>query len=81
MMPRFISIRELRDHDPHGHWQGIDTRFGMWSQPVGSDNTVVSAIAFIDVTLRQGKGQVVVDDVEDSEVIRLEVSEDGTCQV
>ena len=53
----------------------------MWSQPVGSDNTVVSAIAFADVTLRQGKGQVVVDDVEDSEVIRLEVSEDGTCQV
>lgn len=50
------------------------------SQPVGSDDTVVS-IAFADVTLRQGKGQVVVDDVEDSEAIRLEVSEDGTCQV
>jgi len=78
MMPRFIiSIRELSDRDLRGCWQGIDTGFGVLSQPVVSDIAVVSAIAFADVTSWQGQGQVVVGDADDSEAIWFEVPGDG----
>ena len=74
-MPRFIiGIRELYDHDLYGHWQGIDTGFGVLSQP---ENEVVSAIAFAAVAPGQGRGQMVEGDEDDLEAIRL----DGPGQV
>ena len=81
-MPRFIvSIRELYDRDLRGRWQGIDTGFGVLSQPVSSGNTVVSAIEFADVAAEQEQGQVAEDEVDDSEAIRLSMSPGGMCQV
>ena len=82
MMPRFIvSMRELHDRDLRARWQGIDTGFGVLSQPIASDNAVVSAIAFADVAPWQGQDQVVEGDEDDSEAIRLEARGDGTRQV
>ncbi|KAF8553839.1 hypothetical protein OG21DRAFT_1181965 [Imleria badia] len=70
MMPRFIiSIRELYDHDLHRHSHGIDTGFGVWSQPATCENAVISAIAFADINQGQGVGQVVEGDMEDLEVL------------
>ena len=47
MMPRFIiSVRELYDRDLRHCWQGIDTGFSVLSQPIFSENTVGSVIAF-----------------------------------
>jgi len=81
MMPRFIiSIRELRDRDLRDCWQGIDTGFGVLSQPVVSDIAVMSAITFADVTSWPGRGQVVVGDADDSEAIWFEVLGDGMRQ-
>ena len=81
-MPRFIiSIRELYDRDLHGRWQGIDTGFGVLSQPIASENEVVSAIAFAAVAPGQGQGQTVEGDEDDLEAIRLEVLGDGAGQV
>jgi hypothetical protein len=79
IMPRFIiSVRELYDHDLHGRWQGIDTGFGVLSQPVFSGNAAVSAIQFADVVPGQDleEGEV----ADDSEAIRLEMR-DGTRRV
>jgi hypothetical protein len=80
MMPRFIiGVRELYDRDLRGRWQGVDTGFGMSSQPVSGQNAPVSAIAFtVDVALGQG-GQG-AGEVDDSE-IRLEMVGAGTRQV
>ena len=85
MMPRFIiSIRELRDRDLRDHWQGIDTGLGVLSHPVVSENAVVSAITFADVTSWQGQGRgqgrVVVGDADDSETIWVGVLGDGMGQ-
>ena len=79
MMPRFIiSVRELYDRDLRGCWQGIDTGFGMSSQPVSSQNAAVSAIAFtVDVVTGQGAE----GEADDSEEIRLETVGDSTHQV
>ena len=80
MIPRFIvSIRELYDRDLVRRWQGIDSGFGVISQPVADENAVVSAIAFADVNPGRGEGQV-EGDVEDPEAIRLEVLGDGARQ-
>ena len=82
MMPRFIiSVRELYDRDLRDRWEGIDTGFGVLSQPVASGNAVVSAIAFADINLGQKEGQVVEGDSEDSDAIRLGMLRDGTRQV
>jgi len=81
MMPRFIiSVRELYDRDLRGHLQGIDTGFGVSSQPVSSGNAAVSAIRFADVAPAQEDGQAAGGEVGDSEAIRLEMR-DGTRQV
>ena len=78
MMPRFvISMRELYDRDIHGRWEGIDSAFGVLSQPVTS--------TFADVTLRQGEGQVVEGNTDPTEIIPLMVlgdsdAADGTHQ-
>ena len=80
-MPRFIiSVRELYDRDLRGRWQGIDTGFGVLSQPISSGNAAVSAIHFADVAPVQEEGQVAEGEVDDSEAIRLEMR-DGTRQV
>ena len=80
-MPRFIiSMRELYDRDLRAHWQGIDTGFGVLSQPSTGENAVVSAIAFADVVPGQGQGQMAEGDVDDV-AIRLEVLGAGTRQV
>jgi hypothetical protein len=77
-MPRFIiSVRELYDRDLRGRWQGIDTGFGVSSQPVSSGNAAVSAIQFADVA--PGREEV-EGEVGDSEVIRLEMLRDGMRQ-
>ena len=50
MMPRFIiSVRELYDRDLRGRRQGIDTGFGVSSQPISSGNATVSVIRFAGV--------------------------------
>ena len=39
IMPRFIiSIREMYDRDRWNRWQGIDSGFGVCSQPSSSDS-------------------------------------------
>ena len=80
-MPRFIiSVRELYDRDLRGRWQGIDTGFGVLSQPISNVNAAVSAIQFADVALGQEQGQAAEGEMDDSEAIRLEMRE-GTHQV
>ncbi|KAI9568572.1 hypothetical protein HD554DRAFT_2099129 [Boletus coccyginus] len=77
MMPRLIiSMRELYDRDLRAHWQGIDTGFGMLSQPISSENAAGSTIAFADVTTGQGQLEEGA-----SEAIRLEESGDDMHQV
>ena len=68
-MPRFIiGVRELYDHDLRARWQGIDTGFGVLSQPIASENLAVSATAFANVATGQGRpGQEV-----DADAIPLE---------
>ena len=80
IMPRFIiSVRELYDRDLRGCWQGMDTGFGMSSQPVSSGNEALSAIEFV---AGREQGQVAEGEVDDSEAIRLRVEmRDGTHQV
>ncbi|KAI9568759.1 hypothetical protein HD554DRAFT_2038528 [Boletus coccyginus] len=69
IMPRFIiSVRELYDRDLRARWQGIDSGFGVLSQPIAGGNAAVSAIGFADVTTGQEHGHE-----GDAEVIRLEV--------
>ena len=47
LMPRFIiSIRELYHSDNRNRWQGVDTGFGVLSQPISSGD---AAINFVDV--------------------------------
>ena len=78
IMPRFIiSVRELYDSDLRGRWQGIDTGFGVSSQPISSGNAAVSAIEFADGLPGQEQGRLAEGDVDDSEVIRLEMLGDG----
>ena len=82
LMPRFIiGIRELYDRDLHGHWKGIDSEFGVLSQPVAGGDAVVSAIAFADVNPGQEEGQEAEGGEDDLEEIRLEVSGNSTQQV
>jgi len=84
IMPRFIiSVRELYDRDLRGQLQGIDTGFGVLSQPVFSGNAARSAIQFADIASGQEESRVAVGEMGDSEAIRLEtrMSGDGTCQV
>ena len=81
IIPRFIiSVRELYDRDLRGRWQGIDTGFGVLSQPISGGNAAVSAIQFADVAPGQEEGQVAEGEVDDSEAIRLEMR-DSTHQV
>ena len=79
-MPRFIiSVRQLYDRDLRGREQGIDSGFGVSSQPIFSENTAVSAMEFAPGEV----GQVAEGEVEDSEAtrIQLDMLEDGTHQV
>ncbi|KAF8553830.1 hypothetical protein OG21DRAFT_1177121 [Imleria badia] len=84
MMPRFIiSIRELYECDLRRRRDGIDSGFGVLSQPLASGNAVVSAIAIADINSGQTEGQdqdrqVAEDDAEDLEAEQLG---DGTRQV
>jgi len=79
MMPRFIiGVRELYDRDLRDRWQGVDTGFGVLSQPIAGENAVVSAIAFADITPGQSQGQVTEGDEDDPGTIRLEVLGNGT---
>lgn len=75
LMPRFIiSVRELYDRDLRSRWEGIDSGFGVLSQPVFSRNAVVSVIASAGVNFGQEQGQVVEDDA-------VEVLGNGTGRV
>jgi len=77
IMPRFIiSVRELYDRDLRARWQGIDTGFGVWSQPIASQNVALSTISFVDVATGQGQGQE-----GDAEAIQLEELGDGAHQI
>ena len=77
IMPRLIiNVRELYDRDLRAHWQGIDTGFGVLSQPTFSENAATSTIAFADVTT--GQGQLVEGTLE---AIQLAELGDGTHQV
>ena len=80
IMPRFIiGTRELYDHDLRRRWQGIDTGFGVFSQPIFNENTFSSTIAFTDD--RPEEGLSAQGSVDDSEAIQLGVVGDGTRQV
>jgi len=82
LMPRFIvSVRELYDRDLSDRWQGLDTGFGVTSQPAFRENATMSAIEFVDVAPELEQGQVAEGEVDDSEAIRLEMLGDGTLQV
>ena len=71
MMPRFIiSVRELYDRDHRRGWQGVDTRFGVLSQPIANRYALVSSIAFPDIPAEQD--QVVEGDVDELPGILLE---------
>ena len=79
-MPRFIiSVRELYDRDLRGLQQGIDTGFGVSSQPISSGNAALSAIQFADLAPGQEESQAAGGGVDDP--IRLEMVGDGTRQV
>ena len=79
MIPRFIiSMRELYDHNGYSQQKGIDSGFGVLSQPTASPNVVMSAIAFAGVTFRQGESQVHEDGADDPEVIRPEIVGDAS---
>ena len=81
-MPRFIvSVRELYDRDLRGRWQGLDTGFGVLSQPVSSESAAVSTIEFADVAPGQEQGQLARGEVDNLEAIGMEVLGDGTRQV
>jgi hypothetical protein len=60
-----LANRELYHRDYRRRWQGIDTGFGVFSQPTASRSAVVSAITNADVA--PGKGD------SDSDAIQLEV--------
>jgi hypothetical protein len=63
MMPRFIiSVRELYDRDLRGRWQGIDTGFGVLSQPIFDE--------LADTVPGQEQGREGEGEVDDSEAIR-----------
>ena len=81
-MPRFIvSVRELYDRDLRGRWQGLDTGFGVLSQPVSSESAAVSTIEFADVAPGHEQGQLARGEVDNLEAIGMEVLGDGTRQV
>lgn len=76
LMPRFIiSIRELYDGDLRCRWQGIDTGFGILSQPIANENPAISSIVFAVSVQGQEQGPGGEDNLE---AIRLEVLGDGT---
>ncbi|KAF8437495.1 hypothetical protein L210DRAFT_3505250 [Boletus edulis BED1] len=67
LLPRFIiGVRELYDSKLHS-W-GTDTGFGVFEQPISSENVAVSTIIFVDLT----PGQVVGGEGDESETIQLE---------
>ncbi|KAH0834170.1 hypothetical protein J3R83DRAFT_11477, partial [Lanmaoa asiatica] len=81
MMPRFIiSVRELYDRDVRRRCQGIDSGFGVFSQPISSQNGAISAIAFAEVTPEQG--HIVEGNADESEaMLEFEVMGDNTREV
>jgi len=84
IMPRFIiNVRELYDQDARGRGQGIDTGFGVSSQPVSGEDTAMSAIEFAGIAPGQGQGhrQVAEGEAVGWEVIRLDMLGDGARHV
>ena len=83
LMPRFIiSIRELYDRDVRHGWKGVDSGFGVSSQPVDSENGVVSGIAFADVRINPGweGGQTAAGDEDKPEENVFEMLRNGSAQ-
>ncbi|KAI9572354.1 hypothetical protein HD554DRAFT_2168565 [Boletus coccyginus] len=75
IMPRFvIGIRESHARDLRNRWQGIDTGFGVISQPNSSQNAATPAIALGD-----GVVGPEVARAEESEAIQLEVVRSVAC--
>ncbi|KAI9462730.1 hypothetical protein HD554DRAFT_2175860 [Boletus coccyginus] len=92
IMPRFIiSVRELYDRDLHACCQGVDSGFGVLSQPrfagapteQGHSQVEEEAVEATPVEeLSDNTYQVADGDANNSEVIRLEIlGDDGTQQV
>lgn len=81
VVPRFIiAVREQYDQNLHRRWQGIDTGFGVLSQPtIASQNAALSAIVFADVALEQD--QVEEGEANESEAIRLETLDSNARRV
>ena len=79
MMPRFIiSVRELYDRDLR-RGQGVDTGFGVLSQPIAGQNAPLSAISFTGIAI--GQDQIMGGDANDSEAIRIAPVGDNMQQV
>lgn len=69
LTPRFIiSVRELYDRDVQCRCEGIDTGFGILSQPTAGLDTTVSTMVFTDDGLG-GQGHAVGCDMEDLDAI------------
>ncbi|KAN0097917.1 hypothetical protein V8E55_002363 [Tylopilus felleus] len=76
-IPRFIiSVREMYDRDLRHHVYGVDTAFGVLSRPTASQNTLVSAIAFVDIPPEEDQS---VAEVDESEDIQLKVLRGDVC--
>ena len=72
-MPRFIiSVRELYDHDLRGHFQGIDTGFGVSSRV---EKRFPSTIAFADAG---EESRTLQGDADESGAIQLEPVAEGS---
>ena len=75
-MPRFtISVRELYDHDLRGHFQGIDTGFGVSSRV---EKGFPSTIAFADAG---EESRTLQGDADESGAIQLEPVAEGSHHV
>ena len=55
---------------------GVDTGFGVLSRPTASQNTLVSAIAFVDIPPEEDQS---VAEVDESEDIQLKVLRGDVC--
>ena len=75
-MPRFIiAVRELYDHDARGHFQGIDTGFGVSSRV---EKGFPSTIAFADAG---EESRTLQGDADEPGAIQLEPVAEGSRQV
>jgi len=81
IMPRFIiGIREAHACELRNRWQGIDTGFGVFSQPDSSQNVAMPAVALGDGAVGSEVARAVDGNAEESEAIQVEAVGDVACR-